>query len=51
MRIRMLEDTEVKSLLSKHLNIHYEALKETDEDWIKYKQSITFNQEPNPQKS
>lgn len=45
MRIRMLGDDEVKQLLNKHLDIHYEALKETDEDWINYKASITFNAE------
>jgi hypothetical protein len=37
MRIRMLNDNEVKDLLSKHLDIHYEALKKTDADWEKYK--------------
>lgn len=41
----MLHDDEVKVLLSKHLDIHYEALKETDEDWRKYKESICFNSE------
>lgn len=49
MRIRMLTDDEVKHLLSRHLNIHYEALKETDHDWVKYKDSITFNAESSNQ--
>ena len=44
MRIRMLEDHEVKSLLSKHLDIHYEGLKESDDDWVNFKSSITFNE-------
>ena len=38
----MLKDSEIKNLLSKHLDIHYEALKENDDDWIRFKQSITF---------
>jgi hypothetical protein len=39
----MLHDDEVKVLLSKHLDIHYEALKENDEDWRKFKDQICFN--------
>lgn len=41
----MLADDEVKNLLSRHLDIHYESLKETDSDWQKYKEQITFNTE------
>jgi len=43
MRIRMLADDEVKNLLSRHLDIHYEALKADDDDWKKFKEQITFN--------
>jgi hypothetical protein len=39
----MLENKEVKHLLSKHLDINYEALKATDPEWIKFQQQITFN--------
>ena len=30
LRLKMLENKEVKNLLNKHLDIHYEALKATD---------------------
>jgi len=30
-------------MLSKHLDIHYEALKAEDDDWVMYKDNITFN--------
>jgi hypothetical protein len=30
MRIKVLEHQDIKEILSKHLDIHYEALKETD---------------------
>lgn len=43
MRLKMLENEEVKQLLSKHLNINYESLKSTDTDWIEFKTQITFN--------
>lgn len=39
----MLADDEVKNLLSRHLDIHYEALKADDDDWKKFKEQITFN--------
>lgn len=38
----MLENREVKILLNKHLDIHYEALKESDHEWKSYKEQITF---------
>jgi hypothetical protein len=38
----MLENKEVKTLLNKHLDIHYEALKSTDPEWANYKDQITF---------
>jgi len=39
----MLADDEVKNLLSRHLDIHYGALKADDDDWKKFKEQITFN--------
>ena len=42
LRIKMLENKEVKTLLNKHLDIHYEALKDTDAEWTTYKKEITF---------
>lgn len=42
LRIKMLENKEVKILLNKHLDIHYEALKATDVEWTTYKEQITF---------
>ena len=41
----MLHDEEVKQILSRHLNINYEALNEHDADWREHKESITFNTE------
>ena len=38
----MLENKEVKNLLNKHLDIHYEALKPTDPEWMAHKENITF---------
>ncbi len=38
----MLENKEVKTLLNKHLDIHYEALKDTDAEWKEHRDSITF---------
>jgi DNA primase large subunit len=39
----MLADDDIKNLLSKHMDIHYQALKESDEEWQRFKSSITFN--------
>jgi DNA primase large subunit len=45
----MLENREVKVLLNKHLDIHYEALKATDPEWLKYKEQIAFNSKTGPE--
>jgi len=37
MRLRMLNDDEVKNLLQKKLGTDYKALEEKDEVWEKYK--------------
>lgn len=38
MRLKMLADDDIKNLLSKHMDIHYQALKENDDEWQKFKQ-------------
>ena len=43
MRIQATPEIEVKMLLSKHLNVHYEGVKTEDEVWVKYKDNIIFN--------
>jgi len=43
MRIQATPEIEVKMLLSKHLNVHYEGVKTEDEVWIKYRENIIFN--------
>jgi DNA primase large subunit len=50
MRIRMLADDEVKQMLSKNLDIHYEALKDTDDDWVKFSDNIKFNADKDNQR-
>jgi len=42
MRLKLLSDEEVKSVLQKHLDINYQSLNDKDEDWVRFQDQIAF---------